>query len=66
MPAFTTENLSPNFACSRRESTSTQRSFPFRVEPVPSVIELPSATMTWVSAGTFMSTASTKYKDVVL
>ena len=38
-------------ARSRRASTSGQRSSPFMVEPVPSVIESPNATITCVSAG---------------
>ena len=66
MPAFTTANLSPNFACSRRESTAGQRSSPFMVEPVPSVSESPKATMARVSGATFMSSASRKYQEVVL
>ena len=45
MPALTTATRLPWIACSRRESTSGQRSSPFMVEAVPSVIESPKATI---------------------
>src|SRR5215831_12382108 len=38
----------------------------FDVESVPSVIESPSATIEYASAGAFISSASRKYHDVVL
>jgi hypothetical protein len=52
--------------CSRRASTSGQRSSPFIVEAVPSVIESPNATIARASAGASMSSASRKYQDAVL
>ena len=52
--------------CSRRASTSRQRSSPFIVEAVPSVIESPNATIARASAGAIMSSASRKYQDAVL
>jgi hypothetical protein len=64
MPALTTEARTPA-ACSRRASTSGQRSSPLIVDAVPSVIESPKATITGVSEGAIMSTASTKNHEVV-
>src|SRR5215203_5009655 len=66
MPALTTAKRGPYAACSRRASTSGQRSSPFRVEPVPSVIESPRQTIAEVPAGDWASTASRKYHDVVV
>ena len=66
MPALTTATRLPYCACSRRASTSGQRSSPFMVEAVPSVIESPKATMRRVAAGAFTSSASRKYHDAVL
>jgi hypothetical protein len=65
MPASTTLNRSPNASCIRRANTSGQRSSPFSVEAVPSVIESPNATTACVVGATCMSTASRKYQDVV-
>src|SRR5205823_14078112 len=66
IPAFTTATRSPYAACIRREKASGQRSSPFSVEAVPSVIESPNAQTTNVSAGLMTSTASRKYQDVVV
>src|SRR5207245_9243977 len=66
MPALTTANLLPSIACSRRASTSGQRSSPFIVEAVPSVIESPNATIVYASAGTIMSSASRKNQEAVV
>ena len=52
-------------ACMRRDKTSGQRSSPFNVEAVPSVIESPSATMKRRRRGAIMSRASRKYQEVV-
>src|SRR5689334_4018225 len=56
----------PCKACRRRARTSGQRSSPFIVVAVPSVIESPNATTTRVLAGAIMSSASRKYHDAVL
>src|SRR5262249_42940221 len=45
MPALTTAMRLPCTACNRRDSTSGQRSSPFMVDAVPSVIESPKATI---------------------
>ena len=66
MPSLTTDTWDAPAACSRCNSTSGQRSSPFRVEAVPSVIESPNATTTFVSSGASMSTASSRYQDAVL
>src|SRR3954454_14876633 len=66
MPAFTTAAPSPYAACNRRASAFGQRSSPFKVEAVPSVIESPYATIILVSAGARISTASRKYHEVVV
>jgi hypothetical protein len=50
----------------RRASTSGQRSSPFSVDSVPSVIESPNATTALASDGARMSSASRKNQDVVL
>src|SRR6266853_5361448 len=65
MPALTTATLLPNARCSRRASTSGQRSSPFMVLAVPSVMESPNATTSPVSGGIIMSTASRKNHDAV-
>src|SRR6266481_7835559 len=65
MPALTTATLLPNTQCSRRASTSGQRSSPFMVLAVPSVMESPNATTNPVSGGIIMSTASRKNHDAV-
>src|SRR5215471_1471985 len=65
MPALTTETLRPS-ACRRRESTSGQRSSPFMVEAVPSVIESPKATIAKLSDGAIISMASRKNHEAVL
>src|ERR1051325_254226 len=65
MPALTTEKRSPNAAGRRGESALGQRSSPFRVEAVPSVMESPNATTTCVPAGASMSTASRKNQELV-
>src|SRR5258708_1274711 len=65
MPALTTATLLPNARCSRRASTSGQRSSPFMVLAVPSVMESPNATTSPVSRGIIMSTASRKNHDAV-
>ncbi|GHU33273.1 hypothetical protein AGMMS50256_24900 [Betaproteobacteria bacterium] len=49
-----------------REKASGQRSSPFNVLLVPSVMESPNAAMTRVEAGANMSSASRKYQDVLL
>ena len=64
MPALITAARWPA-AASRRDSTFGQRSSPFMVEAVPSVIESPNATITLVSAGAIMSTASRKNHEAV-
>src|SRR6202007_2202777 len=66
IPAFTTTTRSPYRACNRRASAFGQRSSPFNVEAVPSVIESPNPTTTFVFAGAITSSASTKYQDVVV
>src|SRR5215471_15754003 len=65
MPALTTATLLPNAPCRRRASTSGQRSSPFIVLAVPSVMESPNATTSLVSPGIIMSTASRKNHDAV-
>ena len=65
MPAFTTAMRLPYLAFSRRDSTSGQRSSPFMVEAVPSVMESPNATMAKLSPGTRISTASRKNQEAV-
>src|SRR5258708_40106375 len=65
MPALTTATLVPNARCSLRASTSGQRSSPFMVLAVPSVIESPNATTNPVSPVIIMSTASRKNHDAV-
>src|SRR5215468_998921 len=65
IPALTTAILLPNARCSRRDNTSGQRSSPFMVVAVPSVMESPNATINRVSAGIIMSTASRKNHDAV-
>src|SRR6187397_711701 len=65
MPALTIEAGTAGALWSRRASTSGQRSSPLMVEAVPSVIESPKATITAVSDGAIMSTASTKNQEVV-
>jgi hypothetical protein len=42
-----------------------QRSSPLIVVAVPSVIESPNATITWVRSATLISTSSRKYQEVV-
>ena len=66
MPALTTAMRLPCTACSRRDSTSGQRSSPFMVDAVPSVIESPNATIAKLFAGAIISMASTKNHDAVL
>src|SRR5687768_1956960 len=66
MPALTTDTRLPYAACRRRDNTSGQRSSPFNVDNVPSVIESPKAQTTTVFAGAITSTASRKYHDVVV
>src|SRR4051812_40250942 len=66
MPALTTTTRFPYAACSRRDNAFGQRSSPFKVDAVPSVMESPNATITCVSDGSRISTASRKYQDVVV
>jgi len=63
--SFTTENLEPNRAFSRRSRKFAQRSSPFRVEKKPSVIESPKATTTFVSESARTSTPSSQNQEVV-
>src|SRR4030088_476378 len=63
MPSFTTEKRLPEAACRRRAKTSGQRSSPFNVDAVPSVMESPNATMTRVEGGAVISTSSRKYQE---
>ena len=63
MPSFTTTKRSPAVACRRRAKTSGQRSSPFNVDAVPSVIESPNATITRVVRGAVIWSWSRKYQD---
>src|SRR5947207_13497136 len=65
MPSFTTEYRLPVAACKRRAKTSGQRSSPFSVDAVPSVMESPNATITRVAGGAVISTSSKKYHEAV-
>ena len=65
MPPFTTATLLPWIALRRRDSTSGQRSSPFMVEAVPSVMESPNAMMAKASDGAVISTASRKNHDEI-
>src|SRR6187431_3160585 len=66
IPAFTTDTRRPYATCTRREKTSGQRSSPFSVDAVPSVMESPKHTTAATSFGAMTSSASTKYQDVVV
>src|SRR5437868_5694884 len=66
MPALTTAMRLPYAARRRRDSTSGQRSSPFIVEAVPSVMESPNATTARALLDALTSRASRKYQEAVL
>src|ERR1700675_510333 len=64
MPSFTTAKRLPEAVCRRRAKTSGQRSSPFSVDAVPSVMESPNATITRVAGDAVICTSSKKYQEV--